>query len=172
MAGQLIQVATNTVTSSTAEVSLQGITTDDVYMVTLLGVTPDTDNTSLYCYVAIDGTKQTGSNYNGAFKRLKSNTTFSNDSFTNASTGWITAHSLGTATSENGNSVIYCYNFNNSSEYSFLTFEHSYLNNSAVLEGRQGGGVYTVAESHNSIYFEFIGGNIEAGTFTLYGLKK
>ena len=168
MAGKLVQVATNTVTSATAEVSLQGITTDDVYMVTLLGVTPDTDNTSLYCYVGINGTKQTGSQYDGAFKRLKANTTFSNDSFANVSTGWITAHSLGTATSEKGNSIIYCYNFNNSSEYSFLTFEHSYLNNSAVLEGRQGGGVYTVAESHNSINFLFVGANITSGTFTLY----
>ena len=166
--GKLVQVATNTVTSATAEVSLQGITTDDVYMVTLLGVTPDTDNTSLYCYVGINGTKQTGSQYDGAFKRLKTNTTFSNDSFTNASTGWITGHNLGTATSENNNSIIYCYNFNNSSEYSFLTFENSYLNYSAVLEGRQGGGVYTVAESHNSINFLFIGGNIASGTFTLY----
>ena len=168
MAGKLIQVATETVTSATAEVSLQGITTDDVYMVTLLGVTPATDNTSLYCYVGIDGTKQTGSAYDGAFKRLKTNTTFSNDSFVNSTTGWITGHNLGTATSENGNSVIYCYNFNNSSEYSFLTFEANVLNSSAICEGRQGGGVYTQAESHNSINFLFSGGNIASGTFTLY----
>jgi hypothetical protein len=161
------------VTSAVASVTLTGIdSTYDVYMVKLLGVTPDTDNTSLYCYVGIDGTKQTGSHYDGAFKRLKTNTTFSNDSFTNAPTGWITGHNLGTATSENNNSIIYCYNFNNSSEYSFLTFENSVLNSSAICEGRQGGGVYTVAESHNSINFEFFGGNIASGTFTLYGLAK
>tara|TARA_Y100000004_G_scaffold98401_1_gene110218 strand:+ start:155 stop:670 length:516 start_codon:yes stop_codon:yes gene_type:complete len=168
MAGQLVQVATNTVSSATAEVSLQGITTDDVYMVTLLGVTPDTDTANLSCYVGISGTRQTTSNYDGAFKRLKTNTTFSNDSFTNAPTGWFVGHSLGTATSENANSIIYCYNFNNSSEYSFLTFEDNILNSSAVCEGRQGGGVYTVAESHNSINFRFETGNIASGTFTLY----
>ena len=168
MAGQLIQVDTETVTSATAEVSLQGITTDDVYMVTLLGVTPDTDTANLSCYVGIDGTKQTGSHYDGAFKRLKTNTTFSNDSFTNSATGWFVGHSLGTATSENNNSIIYCYNFNNSSEYSFLTFENNILNSSAICEGRQGGGVYTQSESHNSINFIFTTGNIASGTFTLY----
>ena len=37
MAGQLVQVATNTVTSAVASVTLTGIDSDDVYMVAFLG---------------------------------------------------------------------------------------------------------------------------------------
>ena len=46
------------------------------------------------------------------------------------------------------------------------------LNSSAVLEGFQGGGVHTVAEANDGVNFFVVSGNIEAGTFTLYGLKK
>ena len=40
----LSQVTTNTVTSATAYVDLVGTTTDDVYMISIVGMTIDTDN--------------------------------------------------------------------------------------------------------------------------------
>ena len=44
MAGQLIQVATNTVTSAVASVTLTGIDSDDVYMVACSNVKSVNDN--------------------------------------------------------------------------------------------------------------------------------
>ena len=38
MAGQLVQVATNTVTSAVSSVDLIGTTTDDVYMLSLIHI--------------------------------------------------------------------------------------------------------------------------------------
>ena len=48
MAGKLVQVATNTVTSAVASVTLTGIDSDDVYMLAYNNVAPSNDNTGLY----------------------------------------------------------------------------------------------------------------------------
>ena len=61
---------------------------------------------------------------------------------------------------------------NNASEYSFNTFEVSTFQYTGVLEGGQGGSVYTVAEAHNGVQFLAGSGNIASGEFKLYGLKK
>ena len=40
MAGKLVQIATNTVTSAVGSVTLTGINTDDVYMLSTYNVNP------------------------------------------------------------------------------------------------------------------------------------
>ena len=75
-------------------------------------------------------------------------------------------------TSESFNSVMYLFNFNNASEYSFLTVEASMLSADGDLYGLQGGNVKTTAEANNGIQFLFNGENINSGTFSLFGLKK
>ena len=170
MAGQLIQVDTETVTSAVASVTLTGIDSDDVYMVAYNNVTPSTDARSISVRVTESGTPNTTANYDYAYKVLNSTSTFSNGAFTN-STSWqyIIADGVGTGTSESANGIIYCFNFNNASEYSFITVEMSEVNYEPIARGNQGGGVFTSSSACNGLYFaDLAGGNIASGTFTLY----
>jgi len=172
MAGSLIKIDEEIVTSAVASVSLLGIdSTYDVYMVKGNNINLDTDGSLLFIRTAIDGTEQTTANYDKAAKLLKADTTFGNIAVVN-DTFWYLDMILGTGTQEQGNFVSYLFNWNNSSEYSFITNESSFINSSAVLQGYQGGGVYTVAEAHNSMKIYANSGNIASGKFTLYGLKK
>jgi len=134
MAGSLIKIDEEIVSSAVASVSLLGIdSTYDVYMVKMNNVTPSADEA--FCMrVTVSGTPQTTSNYDRAYKVMRTDTTFSNASSTNANLGFISS--------------------------------------TAVLTSTTGGLVYTVGEAHNGVHYFFNSGNIEAGTFTLYGLAK
>tara|TARA_Y100001963_G_scaffold24518_1_gene33086 strand:- start:455 stop:958 length:504 start_codon:yes stop_codon:yes gene_type:complete len=162
----LVQVATNTVTSAVASVTLTTINTDDVYMVALNNVAGTAD-ANFNMRVTTSGTADSDSEYDKASKVFKANTSFGTTSDENEAQ-WRINNTVGTDTGEQTNHILYLYNFNNSSEYSFYTNESAKLNASAVLEGYQGGGVHTVTETNDGVNFFFTSGNIESGTFTLY----
>ena len=169
MAGKLIQVATETVTSAVASVTLTGIDSDDVYMVTIVGASPSNGSDEIRIRVTKDvagtPTPQTTANYDWADKFLRASAAFINDYGANGT------YTRGTGNIDNafqgGNGIFYLYNFNNSSEYSFITIE-SVTYGFSEGRGYQGGTVYTVAEAHNGIHFYPSTGNIDSGTFTLY----
>ena len=50
--------------------------------------------------------------------------------------------------------------------------ENIELNSTPELVGQQGGGVYTQNTAINGLTYFMNSGNIDAGTFRLYGLKK
>ena len=162
----LVQVATNTVTSAVSSVILTGINTDDVYMVQTVGVKSSNDNVELRIRVGTSGTLDSDSEYDYANKKLRADTTFQNFGFQNQ-TNWF-AMQVGTGTQEQFNSIHYLYNFNNSSEFSFITNEIVGIDVAAVNSGQQGGAVHTVEEANDSIGFLCSAGNIASGTFTLY----
>jgi len=166
MAGQLVQVATETVTSAVSSVTLTGINSDDVYMVAINNVAPTVDNT-FNMRTTTSGVADSDSQYDVAHQIIKANTSFGTDTNTNG-TQWKIASTVGTDTNEQTNHIIYLFNFNNASEYSFFTNENTKLNAVPVLEGFQGGGVHTVAEANDGVNFFVVGGSIESGTFTLY----
>lgn len=165
--GKLVQVATNTVTSAVASVTLTGIDSDDVYMLAINGYTTSI-STGIRFRFTVSGTADSTANYDWAAKRLRTDTTFDNQTSTNATEGQFS----GIATHElpySNNSILYLYNLNNSSEYSFYTNETSAYYSTNDLMGYQGGGVHTVAQSCDGVYFfNSSGGNITGGTFTLY----
>ena len=172
MAGSLIKIAETTVSSAVASVTLTGIdSTYDVYMVRFNNVAPVTDNVNLLIRVTVSGVADTTANYDEAAKFLDSTTSFGTQSNTNQ-TYWFNSLAIGNSTSEQTNSILYLFNFNNSSEYSFYTKENTSLTYLAGNTGYQGGGVHTVAQSCDGLQFFFSSGNIASGTFTLYGLKK
>jgi hypothetical protein len=166
MAGKLVQVATETVTSAVASVTLTGIDSDDVYMVACSGLVPATDGARIYLRVTKSGTADTTANYDQASKFIRTSTTFGNSTATNGT--YFDMGTIGNATGEENDWILYLYNFNSSSEYSFATFEQATLSNSAELRGLQGGGVHTVASASNGISILFSTGNISAGTVTLF----
>ena len=83
---------------------------------------------------------------------------------------WLeSTFSSGNGTGEGDSGIVYLYNFNNSSEFSFATFEMVKVQLTPYLAGEQGGGVYTVTEAHDGIEIRYSDGtNIANGTFTLY----
>ena len=175
MAGSLIKIDEEIVSSAVASVTLTGIdSTYDVYMFVFQKIIASGDS-GFYLRVTKDvagtPTPQTTSNYDRASKRLFSNQAFSNVSSTNADNLDLAIFQSGTAS--NGNGVFYLFNFNNSSEYSFITAESSNQDTRGYMSSGQGGGVYTVAEAHNGIHlYNFSTETFTSGRFVLYGLKK
>lgn len=166
MAGQLIQVATNTVTSAVASVTLTGIDSDDVYMVACSNVKSVNDNVNPFLRFTVSGTGDSSANYDYAQKTLRADTTFGNDSTTNDNE--INLDNIGTGTGEQFNCILYLFNFNNASEYSFITMENININQGGALKGRQGGAVLTETQATDGVEFFMSSGNIASGTFTLY----
>ena len=173
MAGSLIKIDEEIVTSAVASVTLTGInSTYDVYMLKVANAKPSVDLKNLRLRVTTSGTPDTSSNYDWAAKGLNTGTFFFNNAHTNQDK-WYLGQG-GTGTSELINFIVYLFNFNNASEYSFCTLEGSYLSHAPELQGIQGGGVHTVAQACDGVNIFFdVTCDIQAGAiFTLYGLKK
>jgi len=168
MAGKLVQVATNTVTSAVSSVTLTGISDDSVYMLAINNVLPTTDTSNLKMRLTVSGTPDTTANYDRAGKILRTSTTFINSSATNETA--IPFGQLGTAGSESFSAIFYLYNFNNASEYSFATNETVLRQNTAELLGAMGGFVNTVSQSCDGVHFYIneASRTLASGTFTLY----
>jgi len=173
MAGSLIKIDEEIVTSAVASVTLTGIdSTYDVYMLAFNNVVPSTDSVDLFCRVTESSTPNTTANYDYAVKLMRTASSFINVSNTN-NTVFDLGNNIGTNTGEATNGIMMIYNANNSSEYTFITTEFAEFNSSPELTSWTGGGVFTSASSVNGLHYFFdSSSNIASGTFTLYGLKK
>ena len=168
MAGQLIQVATNTVSSAVSSVTLTGIDSDDVYMVAYNNVVPATDSNYLYARFTESGTPNSTSNYDLADKDLRASEAFANDYYQNFSIIDL-GFAIGNDTGEETGAIMYIYNANNSSEYTFCSFENYYMVSTPKFRGKAGGAVFTQTSAVDGIQFFFGSSvNTSAGTFTLY----
>jgi hypothetical protein len=173
MAGSLIKIDEEIISSAVASVTLGGSDWDssyDVYKVVINNVQSVDDNVALYIRVTTSGTADSDSEYDLVKKVLRADEAFGNEVNTNQDKTIL--GSIGTATGEITNGIFYCFNFNNASEFSFGTIEMSYRNAAGALKGDTGGFVHTVAEANDGVNFFMQSGNIASGTFTLYGLKK
>lgn len=186
MAGNIVQVDTYTLTSAASSVIIGGgtdsssgidfeINTDDVYMLAYTNVGTETDGRN----VSVRVTKTDGSgggsadstaNYDYAYKVLNAHSAFSSGDFPNENEWqYLFVDNVGTGTGEKANGIAYLYNFNSSSQYSFVTVKMAEQNLTPHTRGNIGGGVHTVASASNGLYFfDDAGGNIASGTFTLY----
>ena len=176
MAGSLIKIDEEIVTSAVASVTLTGIdSTYDVYMVKMNNVVGDTDAINyLSSRVTESGTPNTTANYDRAGKALYAYTTFLNTSTTNQTLWRVNGQGqAGTQTGEQHNGILYLFNFNSTTEYAFITSEITAIIADANLYGEQGGGTFTVTgTARDGIQFFMESGNIASGTFRLYGLAK
>ena len=174
MAGSLVKIDEEIVTSAVSSVTLTGIDSRfEVYKVVLSDVQGTSDSVSFKERFTVSGTAQSTSNYDYATKTVRDTGSFSNNSASNGTELFVnTQTAMGTGTGETLQGVRYLFNFNNASEYSFCTMEMVFLDFDVSARGGQGGGVYTVAEAHDGVNYFFASGNIASGTFTLYGLKK
>tara|TARA_R100001463_G_scaffold29626_1_gene67335 strand:- start:18 stop:545 length:528 start_codon:yes stop_codon:yes gene_type:complete len=172
MAGKLIQVATVTVTSPVASVTLTGIDSDDVYMLAVSNCIPVTNGQDGQLRVTKSGTAQSDSVYDFAFRGTRTDTSFSFLASIGSSKwtypiGWSTRNTS-TEAGVSGNAIIYLYNFNSSSEYSFASVDTVTRYSGGSL-GVQGGALHKVASASDGVNFQWASGNIDVGAvFTLY----
>ena len=170
----LIKINEAIVTSATPSVTLTGIdSTYDVYMVAFNNVLGTSEPTNFSLRFTESGTANSTSNYDFASKQLKTSTGFANSTGVNQNRAYFNLFTGSTATQDTQQGILYIYNANNSSEYTFYTCETVFGNAAGgELQGQQGGGVFTVTSAVDGIYFQQDSGNIASGTFKLYGLKK
>ena len=126
MSNSLILIDSDTASNS-ASISLTGISsTYDVYLCVLSGITPTAD-ANFNMRVTTSGTADSDSEYDKASKVFRTNSSFGTTTDENEAQ-WRINSTVGTDTGEQANHIIYLYNFNNSSEYSFYTNESVKLN--------------------------------------------
>jgi len=168
MAGQLFQVATTTITSATASMSITGIDTDDVYVLAFSNIRSSVDSaTGLYLRFTESGSPNTNANYDYADKDLRCSEAFGIDyavDQTVLSLAWAT----GNATGEEDGGILTIFNANNSSAYTMMQYESYYMVSTPKLRGRQGGLVLTENTEVDGIHLYWSHGDITSGTFTLY----
>ena len=166
MAGQLVQVATNTISSAVSSVTLTGIDDDSVYLFTWVGVTCASDVNQNQIRVTKSGTAQSDSEYDFASEQFFAASSDVSNGQVNQ-TSFIDLY-IGNSTGEMANGLMYLYNFNNSSEFSFVTREQVSLSHVAQTQGVMGGGVHTVASASDGVNYFMASGNLTGGTFTLF----
>ena len=173
MAGSLVLIQETTVSSGVSSVSLTGIdSTFDVYKVVTTNIVPATDGTTFRIRFTESGTPNTSANYDYADTELRASEAFGNNYGTNA-TEFFQGYQVGSATGEQAGGTFYIFNANNSSEYTFFTYENFYMNNTPKYRGQQGGGVLTLTSAVDGMNFFFDSSvNIASGDFKLYGLVK
>ena len=122
----LAQVTTVNVTSNVSSVSLTGINTDDVYMVSCNNVFFDS-NDDMRIRWTVSGTNDSSSNYHYSHKAQYADTSFGNYGTAGANALDI---NQGTGTSGNNsiNLIMHLFNFNNASGYSYCTYENIHRN--------------------------------------------
>jgi len=172
MAGSLIKIDEEIVSSAVSSVTLTGITSEyEVCLLTLNNVSPATVDADVHLRVTESGTASSDSDYDLSYKLLRTDTTFSNINLTNQAQ-WTLSGSIENEAGKTFNGNCYIFNANNSSEYTFITMENGYLADDGTFLGHQGGGVYTQTTAVDGVSISFDTGNIDAGTFRLYAIKK
>ena len=176
MAGSLIRIQSVSTTSSVATVTLTGISSAyNVYVVEFDSVTPDVDDT-LRARVTESGTPNETANYSTASKQYNASAeTTSAGASSGGETSWNLTMGLESTITNNCNGVLWLYNFNNASSFSYMTSDLlGWGSSTDELKGRKGGHTFESASSCDGIKFFLNSGNniVSGATFTLYGLKK
>ena len=153
MFGNLVQVNKSTGTGSNANLTVTGIDNNSVYVV-FYSVKPVDNDKDLLVRVTTSGTADSDSEYDmtGVFQRadtspstsdlVNSNAWYMNSAMENDSTKW-------------SNNIMYLFNFNHSTEFSYVTMDTCGWNDTVESVGDKGGGVHTVAETNDGINLSF-----------------
>jgi hypothetical protein len=144
----LIQVATTSV-SNVSTFSITGIDDNSIYKLVLheLYMNSDGARPRMRFTKSSDSSADTTSNYDGKTMDMYVNQSFSDNNFTNSD--YYNGFGIGTTNLESLMGVYYIYNFNDSSEYSFITIEEFTCNNAGEYAGRIGGMCLTVNQATN-----------------------
>ena len=160
-------IESQTITSSTAAVDFTNIkgAKYDVHYITITGFETAGGGQSLITvrYSTDGGSSFVESGYQNGYKQMFANGTF-NDLKSTSESGIRVGFNNGT---EQGSGDVYLYNLNNSSKYSFNTFQNIQENGCLAF----GGGVYPTANTVNAIrVYDPV--NMDNAIVKLYGVKE
>lgn len=173
----LVKIHETEITTGVSSVDIGGSNWDtsyDTYMAVIQNLSCATDNTYTSGRI-LDNTNSmiTSSLYFQAHQILTQITgatgggTISSNSFL-----YFTNNRLGTGTHEVNYNLFYLYNFNDSSSYSYYTQYQVNIENGGNTQGFMGGGVLKQNAQHRGFRFYQDSGNINDGTFSLYGITS
>ena len=181
MSGSLIHIASATTSSNVDTLDIGGSAWDDsynVYKVVVDNLQSDqTSDIRLKCRILkSDNSADATSEYDNALKGFRSDTGV-DDIADNNGTYWsnITYIFRG-STSHGANATMYLFNFNESSEYNYVTIDGvGFGYDGTDLMGACGGGVHTVGQVAIGLQFLIAtdgSEHISNANINLYGLRK
>jgi|TARA_E500000318_G_C3537816_1_gene203395 hypothetical protein len=167
MAGSLVQINKATTDGSSQSVQVTGINSDDVYLVTYKGI-QSASHDRLRIRVTKSGSDDNTSEYDNGRKGLPANGTFQNNN--DVDDGKILLGTMDDLAGTGAQGLIYCYNFNSSSEFSYVYFDTSMYASTPQLFGEFGGGVQKVASASDGLALQTNSSNnlVAGGVVTLY----
>lgn len=173
LGGSLELIQSQTISSSVSTITFTSIKESkyDVHLLQIDNLQRDTNGTTLLQFSNDGGSSFETSSYENADVRNQSNSSFQEDRSTSATSITLT-NTAGASANESVNMYCYFYNLGNSSKYSFVTLQGSYLISSTYAT-TFGGGVYSVAETINA--FQILAStsvNYDSGNIKLYGVKQ
>ena len=171
MASSLFKIGNSVASGTPSVLTITGIdTTYDVYLVQVKGIIPSSDDTIAW-RITKSGTIQDDSEYDNARKDMPTTATFQNNTATNqTSVSNADIESTGNGFYAN----FYLFNFPDTGEFSFATFETVSTVSTPQTFGGNGGFAHTVASASDGLSFFFTGGaTINNGAeLVLYGIRK
>ena len=160
----LVQVNKAVADGSSSTLSVTGINSDDVYVVFGYNLTPTTSTATTYGRVTKSGTQDTTANYDYASLKKNFGGAFQGVTNTNQ-TVFEPLSNQALATGVSDSFIMYLYNFNSASEFSFISFDTI----QSIASGWSGGCVHTVASASDGFGILPNAGNVGSGsTLVLY----
>ena len=170
--GELQLIQTQTVTPNVAAVDFTNIqeNTYNVHFLTCDNVQAVSDGPILEIQFYENGTLETASVYDYARQYGNSAGTFGEDR-SSSSDGIEFLPNTGGSTNETSQGYAYFYNLGDATKYSFSTLHSVAMNANPYLLMQFGGGVLPQASKVDGIRLKFSSGNIDTGTYSLYGIR-
>ena len=171
MSGVLKLLDEDTVSSAVSSVTLGGAKWDssyNVYKVTVNNLVASAGAT-IDMQFLVSNSADTSANYDAIAKNVWSGGSFANNTQTDGNDIPF-GNTIGSGADQYHSSVVYLFNFNHASEFSFITYEETANNSNAI--GRQGAAMLKVDQATNGVLIKAGTETITAGTFKLYGLSK
>lgn len=173
---QLVQKNKVNYSGGSSAIIIDGIDSDNVYMVTVVNskISADTDYPQLRVTKDVGGTTtaQSASNYKVGTSVARSNAAYS--SYKNSGTDrdamyFCGAQAAGNATGEKVGGIWYLHNFNNSNAFShIICHDYQIQSSGTAVGGNYGQVTYYVAEAHNGLEFKTAYAGWVEATIVLY----
>ena len=164
--GSLVLITATNVTTSVADVSFTGLnSTYDLYIVDIINCLPSTNSSSLRLRTSTDG----GSTYDNGASDYKSKT--NSETSVQTSSSILITFGISNATGKAGISAILTI-CTPSVSRNCLVYWNGGFQDTSSLYTLDGTGFRDATTDVDAIQFSMSTGNIESGTFNLYGVKK
>ena len=170
--GQLELIQTQTVTGTPSTLSFDSIqeSTYNVHFVTWNDYAPETDNRHLTVQFKTGGTADGDSGaYGHAMARVNASTVTA--LVQGSDTRIYLVYSCSATANERAHGYFYIYNAGDSTKYTFVTGQTTLINKDSNMSTNFYSGTYDRANIVDGLQFQTSGGNLEHGTFSLYGIR-